>query len=63
MTLHWWLNMGPVAVVENVIKPMYFELLCQEGRTGSVHKWDPKDEKFENHSEKCVVLILALGPC
>ena len=53
MTLHWWLNMGPVAVVENVIKPMYILVFfVKKGAPGASTNGTPKTKSLQTILEK-----------
>ena len=54
MTLHWWLNMGPVAVVESVRKPMYFQSFRPVGWSFSQPSMEQKTQKERRSQGKMV---------
>ena len=53
MTLHWWLNMGPVAVVENVINQKRYKtnvcLTCfvKKGAPAASTNGTPKTKRLQ----------------
>ena len=47
MTLHWWLNMGPVAVVENAVKPIVLNFFVKKGAPGASTHGTPKTKSLQ----------------